>query len=189
MARINQNHAVCIFAILRCISGCMGPPPINSEFRCDSDYITEVLDSTDSQSTNVLNVRVGQDSAGRPFQTATLLFGSRQYANEVNGIVFVANDMPQLTTVWNGRLLGIGRPTLATQTQVQQGRCSGENFWEVPVGFGTIAEDRYGSSDPGFSVVGHPLTEGQELRVRLDVCRTQGCSQGITRTFRVHLVS
>lgn len=180
---------VWLLAILRYISGCIGPVPTDEPTHCEIAPITEILDSPEDRTPIVLNVQIRTDAVGRPFQTVNLLFGSTEYINGSTGLVLVVNGVPQVTTTWNGRLVGLGRPVRVTEDQVQHNFCANTaSFWEVAVGFGVIGEDAYGSTDPGFSVVGHPLREGQEIQVRLDVCRGDRCIPGVSRTFRVHLV-
>lgn len=180
---------VWLLAVLRYASGCIGPVPTDEPTHCEIAPITEILDSPENRTPIILNVQTGTDAVGRPFQTANLLFGSTEYINGSTGLVLVVNGVPQVTTTWNGRLVGLGRPVQVTEDQVQHNFCvNAASFWEVPVGFGTIGEDVHGSTDPGFSMVGHPLREDQEIQVRLDVCRGDRCVPGVSRTFRVHLV-
>jgi hypothetical protein len=178
---------VWLLAILRYISGCIGPVPTDEPAQCDITPITEILNS--SRRGIQLNVQTEMDAAGRPFQTINLLFGSTEYNPGSTGLVLVINGVPQVSTTWNDRMVGLGRPVQISRDQVQHNLCANTaSFWEVAVGFGTIGEDAHGSTDPGFSVVGHPLREGQEIQVRLDVCRGDRCIPGVSRTFRVHLV-
>lgn len=180
---------VCMLAMLRLTSGCIGPATTEEDAGCISSRVTEILDSANPSHTNILNVIVSQDSVGNRFQTASLLFGSTDYVNGATSLTLVVNDAPQVTTVWNGRVVGLGRSTEVTEDRVQQNFCANSaSFWEVQVGFGTIGEDPMGSRDPGFSEVGHLLREGQEIELRLDVCRGDQCIQGVSRTFRVHLM-
>lgn len=180
---------VWLLATLRFTSGCIGPVPTDEPAHCEIAPITEILDSSEDSTPTILNVRTGIDAAGRTFQTAELLFGSSEYVSGSTGLVLVLNGVPQLTTAWNGRMLGLGRPVQLTEDQVRHNFCvNTASFWSVPVGFGTIGEDLHGSRDSGFSVVGHPLREGQEVQVRLDVCHGDRCIPGVPRTFRVHLL-
>lgn len=175
--------------ILRATSGCIGPVPMEEPCHCEITPTTEILNTeATTRSPGIIQVSQGLDATGRPFQTFSLLFSNSQYQPGTDGIVLSLNNQGQLTTVWNGRLIGLGRPVQATSANLPQGCTTTTGFWEVPVGFGTIAEDLHGSRDPGFSVVGHPLREGQELEVRIDVCVGSTCIPGVTKTFRVHLV-
>lgn len=180
---------VCLLAALRFASGCVGPNLTNDSIDCEFNHTTKILDSSESESSDILNVSVGRDSVGRSFQTATLLFGSSDFVYGSTGITLVINGVPQVTTAWNGRLLGLGRPTEIADDMVRHDFCvNSASFWQVPVGFGTISEYQTATSDSGFSTVGHPLTEGQEIHIRLDVCRGEQCFQGATRTYKIHLL-
>lgn len=179
---------VWLLATLRYISGCCGPVPMDEEAYCEPVTIAKIVDPSGQPISNVLEVQQGRDSAGRPFQTTSLLFASSEYVPSSATMILALNGQRQVTTVWNGRQVGINRPQSVSHSEVSQCFCSPNvSFWRVPVGIGTIAEDG-GSSDPGFSVVGYPLTEGQELQIRLDVCDTNSCFSGTPRTFRVHLI-
>lgn len=175
---------VWLLAALRYSSGCIGPVPVDESAFCDITPTTKILISS-----NILNVRTNIDASGQPYQTTNFLFGSTEYQPEQTGITLVLDGISQISTVWNGRLIGLGRPTSITEERAEYHLCvNAANFWEVQVGFGTIAEEPRGSRDPGFSRVGHLLRENQEIQVRLDVCRDSHCIVGIPRTLRVHLV-
>jgi hypothetical protein len=179
---------VWLLAVLRYISGCCGPVPMDESAYCEPVTIAKIVDSPRRFMPNVLEVRQERDSAGRPFQTTSLLFASSEYTLGSATVFLALNGQRQVTTVWNGRQVGITRPQSVSHSEVLQCFCfPNVNFWRVPVGIGTVAEDG-ASSDPGFSVVGHPLTEGQELQVRLDICIGDSCLSGTQRTFRVHLI-
>jgi len=177
-----------LLTILRFTSGCLGPIPMDMPVVCERSAITKILTDTDSNP-NVLDVIDGVDSFGEPFQLATLQFGSTEYTDPGSLIILTVNDRPQNTTIWNGRRVGIGRPVQIAEGNLVHNFCTNSaSFWMAPVGFGTIGESRLGSRDRGYSGVGHPLVNGQQIELRLDVCSGSSCIPGISRTFTVRLV-
>lgn len=140
----------------------------------------------------ILEVRQSTDNAGLPFQHGTLYVATETYVSNTNssswphGLAMVMNGQRQTTTVWAGRALGIWHTWQVTDSDVVQNFCPNTmNFWRLDLGFGTLGDT---VSDPGFSVVGHQLREGQEVQVRFDVCSAQACEAGLERTVRVHIV-
>lgn len=157
---------------------------------CTPSTNSRVLDGHGTSHEGTLEAVSGLDAEGTPFHATHLFLGTSEYLSRPNmSIVLFLNGQRQATTVWNGRLVGLGQPVQISETDVNQNFCVNvENFWNIPLGFGTIAEEPHGSTDPGFSVVGHPLREGQELEVRVDVCTGSSCIPGTSRTMRVHFI-
>jgi hypothetical protein len=154
---------------------------------CETVAVSRIIDPPE-QLSNILEVRQERDTVGESFQTMTLLFASSEYIPNETDIFLTLNDQRQISATWNGRMLGIGRPERVSNSEVVQRFCSSDvKFWRASVGFGTIAENRV-SLDPGLSVVGRTLTEGQQIQIRLDVCTREVCQSGTTRTFQVHLI-
>lgn len=171
----------CLLSLVQLLEGCAPCEVIDPQV-CDAVVNSQVLDSSEAPQPGYLEVHQGVDAVGTSFQTTNLLVGTVEDLG-TRTVVLHLNDQRQVTTVWNGRLLGVGRPIPVSGDEVETS-CSGLGFfWHLPVGFGTI-----GSRDQGFSVVGHPLTEGQMVRVQVDVCNGNVCAPGTPRVLRVHLV-
>lgn len=175
-----------IVALVSIIVGCRrATPEITDE--CHPPAISEVQEP-DEDDPGVLAVRAGTDSSGATFQSATLYLGSSEPIGASLGVFLTVNGQRQNTTVWNGRVVGVWHPTQVDGLNLNETYCGNTmGFWSIPVGFGTIGETPAGT-DPGYSVVGHPLTEGQVLTVRLDLCNQNGCREGTPKTLRVHIV-
>lgn len=177
-----------LLAVLRYASGCLGPTPMDSPVICDQIAVTRILNTPTNTLPDVIDVEDGVDSYGSPFQTTTIMFGSTEYVDPGSMAVLTINGQPQNTTIWNGRRVGLGRPIQITENGLEHNFCpNSASFWRAPVGFGTTGIDRLGSQDPGYSVVGRPLVEGQEIEIRIDVCAGNTCTPGISRKFKVHL--
>ena len=176
-----------IVAVVSVVVGCRrAAPEITDD--CHPPAIIEILEPV-NRTMGSLEVHQGFDSAGNAFQSATIFAGSSEPIGASLGVFLTINGQRQNTTVWNGRVVGVWRPTQVDGLDLQENYCGNTmGFWSIPVGFGNIAEDPRGSTDPGYSVVGHPLTEGQVLNVRLDLCGPQGCMEGTPKTLVVHLV-
>jgi hypothetical protein len=186
-----KKNLITVFflAFLRFATGCLGPIPGEMPAQCENVATTKVLNALGTTDPQTLVVTNRTDAVGQPFQTTTLLVGSTEYVDPGSIMFLTIDGQRQNTTVWNGRLLGLGRPVQIPDTAVEHNFCPNTaSFWRVPVSFGTIAQESHGSRDPGYSTVGAPLVEGQELQVQLDVCASTTCTLGVPRTFRVHLV-
>lgn len=140
----------------------------------------------------ILEVRQSTDDAGMLFQHGILYVATEAYVGNANnpswpnGLVMAMNDQRQATTVWAGRALGIWHTWPTPDSEVIQNFCPNTmNFWRLDLGFGTLGST---VQDPSLSVVGRQLQEGENLRVRFDVCSAESCEAGTERIVRVHIV-
>lgn len=175
-----------IVALISLVCGCRSAAAEITD-DCHPPVISEVIDPLGASGT--LEVQNGLDSVGNTYQSGFLFLASSRAVGPSLGVFMTINGQKQNTTVWNGRVVGSWRPEPVDGLDLDECYCTNTmGFWRVPVGFGTIGEDPRGSTDPGYSVVGHPLTEGQRIQVRLDLCNTNGCTEGTPRDLVVHIV-
>lgn len=183
-----------ILALALTLMGCMTPPtpPMDSgtEDACSPPVASQVVFPPAQE--GILEVTQSEDGVGQPFQEGTLYVATEQYIINTDNpgdnrhrLVMYLNGERQTTTVWNARAMGIWHTFQVPSVDVVQPFCPNTmSFWRLDLGFGTYGEDH---SDPGFSVVGHQLVEGQEVDVRFDVCSVDSCETGVTTRVRVHI--